>query len=381
MNSSDSCPLRKNLEILYELYGDTGKDALLCSNPKCRGAPAVSICLKCQKAMCKRCDEFHSLFFDEGPGVERSLPTNNDNNSEMVGHTVVPVYEVYMPRESLDVIKCKCKELHVRYEARQQSLESERNRVKRVSTEKPIVSRQSTGSFMFTAPAKSRSLRPAPPTYGLPPIPQRTQSQQQLQYPQAQRTMQMSVGSSSGSDFGGSGGDGSSSSGGSSSNGDEPLPPGWIRLVDEKTKKHYYYNKSLQKTSWKRPSADDGNSNMAPLSSSSSSGIHSRRQSQNVLVLPSMSTSKSPRPSQQQQQQQHGGAPPAAVPPISPKSPKPYQSTAPVPLTPKSPKPLQQQQQQEVLPPGWIKLFNEKAGRYYYYNKALQKTSWSRPTQ
>ena len=39
------------------------------------------------------------------------------------------------------------------------------------------------------------------------------------------------------------------------------------------------------------------------------------------------------------------------------------------------------QGQQEVLPPGWLRLMDPKSGRVYYYNKALQKTSWTRPTQ
>lgn len=313
LSSDEACPLRKNLEVLYELYGEGGQDAPVCSNPKCNGAYAVSICLKCQKYLCKRCENFHSLFFDDC--YDPATAT-----SEMMGHVIVPVYEVYIPKESLDVIKAKSKELQIRYESKKRSgADSERSHQRKPSQDRTLSARNSERSFVFTAPARNGTLHAhVPPSYGLPAPPQKSQS------PYAA-------------------GSGSSSSNNSSES-EDPLPPGWVKMYDEKHGKYYYYSKALQKTSWIKPAM--------PIALNQTQQQQQQRPQQS--------------PGRQASQSNLYGS---------------QRGTLPRQQSQGNIQAQQRQQQQEVLPPGWIKLADSKTGRVYYYNKALQKTSWTKPTQ
>lgn len=322
LSSDEACPLRKNLEVLYELYGESGQDAPICSNPKCNGAYAVSICLKCQKALCKHCENFHNLFFDDCCDQFTNAPAS----SEMMGHVIVPVYEVYIPKESLDVIKAKSKELQIRHESKKHSTEAERNRQKRLS-QQPLSARNSERSFVFTAPARQGAAHGhVPPAHALPALPPKSQSQRNLT-------------------ASGSGGIGSGSGSNSSSESEDPLPPGWVKLFDGKSGKYYYYNKSLQKTSWIRPVMPVQLQQQQQQQQMQQQGMHGRQGSQGNLY----GSQRGTLPRQQSQGNIQGQQ--------------------------------RNQQQQEVLPPGWVKLVDSKSGRVYYYNKALQKTSWTKPTQ
>lgn len=41
---------------------------------------------------------------------------------------------------------------------------------------------------------------------------------------------------------------------------------------------------------------------------------------------------------------------------------------------------LRFQEEEEVLPEGWEKLYDESSGHYYYFNATTEESSWEPPT-
>ena len=259
----------QNAAIAHSLQSADGLKPK-CSRKECSGAPAASFCVRCRKNLCAACSEYHVIF----------CPT----------HSAVPVARYLPAQKDLDERASKDAQRKAAYEkaikdAEDAKKKAEEEDAKKEAAEIAAINSKSTP----TGPSKIGSRIAALKSVNNnnnndntnvnnnsnSPVDADVTSPKVISPKNVGMTAPESSGSSSGSvvrkQVAATVRTAAAAKGAAGvpktaatvrtpsphrSGTESPLPEGWTEVIDKKSGKKYYYNKTTKKTSWHRPAEE-----------------------------------------------------------------------------------------------------------------------------